>query len=52
MAFLRLGTHFEHDTQGASLGLGFNYNGISFDYALVQYGILGTTGQFGIKLEL
>ena len=52
MAFLRFGTHIGHDTQGASLGLGFNYNGIKFDYALVQYGILGSTGQFGIRLDL
>jgi len=52
MAFVRFGTHLAHDTQGASLGLGFNYNGIKFDYALVQYGILGSTGQFGIKLDL
>tara|TARA_B100000575_G_C23141078_1_gene664038 strand:- start:477 stop:1472 length:996 start_codon:yes stop_codon:yes gene_type:complete len=52
IAFVRAGTHLEHDTQGASLGLGFSYNGIKFDYALVQYGILGSTGQFGIKLEL
>ena len=51
MAFIRCGTHLGHDTQGASFGLGFNYNGIKFDYALVQYGILGSTGQFGIKLD-
>ena len=51
MAFVRFGTHLEHDTQGASFGLGFNYNGIKFDYALVQYGILGSTGQFGINLD-
>ena len=51
MAFVRCGTHLAHDTQGASFGLGFNYNDIEFDYALVQYGILGSTGQFGIKLN-
>ena len=51
IAFVRFGTHLEHDTQGASFGLGFNYNGIKFDYALVQYGILGSTGQFGINLD-
>ena len=52
MAFARLGTHLGHDTAGVSLGFGLNYRGIQFDYALVQYADLGSTGQFGIKLNL
>ncbi len=52
MAFARIGTHLGHDTAGMSLGLGLNYKGIQFDYALVQYSDLGSTGQFGIKLNL
>ena len=51
MAFIRCGTHLAHDTAGASLGLGVNYNGIKFDYAISQYGVLGSTGQFGIEFE-
>ena len=52
MAFARIGTHLGHDTAGISLGLGLDYKGIQFDYALVQYSDLGSTGQFGIKLNL
>ncbi len=52
IAFVRCGTHINHDTAGASLGLGFNYKGLKFDYALTQYGILGSTGQFGVEWEM
>ena len=52
LAFVRLGTHFNHDTAGLSFGLGVNYMGLKFDYALTQYGDLGNTGQFGIEWEI
>ena len=52
IAFVRCGTHINHDTAGPSLGLGFNYKGLKFDYALSQYGILGSTGQFGLEWEI
>ena len=52
LAFVRCGTHFNHDTAGFSFGLGVNYKGLKFDYALTQYGELGNTGQFGIEWEM
>ncbi len=52
LAFVRLGTHLNHDTAGLSFGLGVNYMGLKFDYALTQYGDLGNTGQFGIEWEM
>ena len=52
LAFVRMGTHFNHDTAGLSFGLGVNYMGLKFDYALTQYGDLGNTGQFGIEWEI
>ena len=52
LAFVRCGTHLSHDTAGFSFGLGVNYMGLKFDYALTQYGELGNTGQFGIEWEM
>ena len=50
LAFVRMGTHLNHDTAGFSLGAGVKYRGINIDYAFVNYGILETTHQFGIGL--
>ena len=50
MAFVRGGTHLGHDTAGLSLGVGVAYQGITFDYAYVNYGVLNETHQFGIGL--
>ncbi len=51
MAFVRCGTHFAHDTAGPSFGLGLHYKGMKFDYAISDYGVLGSTGQFGMEFE-
>lgn len=37
---LRGGYTLGHDVRGLSFGAGLNYNGIQFDYALVDYGLL------------
>ena len=55
MFFVRLGSHFGHDTADWSLGAGMNmkikdYN-FGLDYAYVDYGILRYTHQFGLNFE-
>ena len=51
MAFIRYGNHIGHDTAGASLGFGINYNGIKINYAMSDYNKLGSTSQFGLEFE-
>ena len=51
LAFIRLGTHLGHDTAGLSVGSGLKYKNINIDYALVNYGVLDLTHQFGIGLK-
>jgi len=54
MAFLRMGTHLEHDTAGLSLGCGATMGSRGFsvtvDYAFSDYGILKDTHQFSLIL--
>lgn len=54
IAFVRAGTHFNHDTAGLSLGAGLQYRvqsfRIVFDYAYVDYGPLKESSQFGLRL--
>jgi len=50
MAFVRGGTHIGHDTAGLSLGVGVAYQGITLDYAYVNYGVLNETHQLGVGL--
>ena len=51
MVFARMGLYMGHDTKKISLGLGLKYDWIKIDYAYTDYGVLGSTGQFGIGLE-
>ena len=51
IAFIRAGTHLNHDTADLSLGGGLKWNIFAVDYAYVNYGILEETHQFGIILE-
>tara|TARA_Y100001970_G_C14032096_1_gene749188 strand:- start:1 stop:1020 length:1020 start_codon:yes stop_codon:yes gene_type:complete len=55
MAFLRVGTHLNHDTAGLSLGAGANIRLgkmlLSVDYAFVDYDILTSTNQVAIGLK-
>ena len=51
LLFARAGIYMGHDTKNLSFGLGLKYNWIKIDYAFTDYGILGSTGQFGIGLE-
>ena len=51
LLFARAGVYMGHDTKSFSFGLGLKYNWIKVDYAYTDYGILGSTGQFGIGLE-
>ena len=51
MVFARVGLYMGHDTKKISLGLGLKYDWIKIDYAYTDYGVLGSTGQFGIGLE-
>ena len=55
MAFVRMGTHMNHDTAGWSFGAGVNIRLgrmlLTVDYALVDYDILKRTNQFAIGLK-
>ena len=55
LAFVRMGSHFGHDTAGLSAGAGVNLRlgkmALSVDYAFVSYDILNNTNQFAIGLE-
>jgi len=52
MLYARGGTHLLHDTAGSSIGGGLKWRMIMVDYAFVSYGILNSTHQFGISLEI
>ena len=55
LAFLRAGTHLNHDTAGLSLGAGANVRlgkwALTIDYAFVDYDILNYTNQLAIGLK-
>ena len=55
LAFVRMGTHLNHDTAGWSLGAGANIRigrmALTVDYALVDYDILNSTNQVAIGLR-
>jgi len=55
LAFVRMGTHLNHDTAGLSLGAGANIRlgrmALSVDYAFVDYDILNYTNQIAIGLK-
>ena len=55
LAFLRMGTHLNHDTAGLSLGVGGNIRlgrmVLTVDYAYVDYDILKYTNQVAIGLK-
>ena len=55
LAFIRLGTHLNHDTAGLSLGAGANIRlgrmALTIDYAFVDYDILNHTNQLAIGLK-
>ena len=55
LAFLRMGTHLNHDTAGLSLGVGGNIRlgrmMLTVDYAYVDYDILKYTNQVAIGLK-
>ena len=55
IAFLRAGTHLNHDTAGFSFGAGANIRlgkmGLTGDYAFVDYDILNYTNQVAIGLK-
>ena len=55
LAFVRFGTHLNHDTAGLSLGAGANIRlgrmALTVDYAFVDYDILNHTNQIAIGLK-
>ena len=55
LAFVRMGTHLNHDTAGLSLGAGVNVRlgrmALTVDYAFVDYDILNYTNQVAIGLK-
>nr|MCS5644646.1 hypothetical protein [Candidatus Neomarinimicrobiota bacterium] len=55
IAFVRAGTHLNHDTAGVSFGAGANIRlgkmGLTVDYAFVDYNILNHTNQVAIGLK-
>ena len=55
LAFVRMGTHLNHDTAGLSLGAGANVRlgkwALTVDYAFVDYDILNYTNQLAIGLK-
>ena len=48
-AYIRGGTHLNHDTASGTLGAGIKIGNICVDYAYANYGILEGTGQFGLR---
>ena len=55
LAFIRAGTHINHDTAGLSAGVGVNLRlgrmALRVDYAYVNYDVLKQTNQIAIGLE-
>ena len=48
-AYVRGGTHLNHDTASFTLGAGIKIGNIFVDYAFANYGILENTNQFGLR---
>ena len=48
-AYVRTGTHLNHDTASFTLGAGIKIGNIFVDYAFANYGILENTNQFGLR---
>ena len=48
-AYVRGGTHLNHDTASFTLGAGIKIGNIFVDYAYANYGILENTNQFGLR---
>ena len=50
-AYIRGGTHLNHDTASFTVGAGIKIGNIFVDYAYANYGILENTNQFGLRFE-
>ena len=48
-AYVRGGTHLNHDTASFTMGAGIKIGSIFVDYAYANYGILENTNQFGLR---
>jgi len=48
-AYVRGGTHLNHDTASFTVGAGIKIGNIFVDYAYANYGILENTNQFGLR---
>ena len=48
-AYVRGGTHLNHDTASFTMGAGIKIGNIFVDYAYANYGILDNTNQFGLR---
>ena len=48
-AYIRGGTHLNHDTASFTMGAGIKIGNIFVDYAFANYGILENTNQFGLR---
>ena len=48
-AYVRTGTHLNHDTASFTLGAGIKIGNIFVDYAYANYGVLENTNQFGLR---
>ncbi|MBT5077784.1 MAG: PorV/PorQ family protein [Candidatus Marinimicrobia bacterium] len=48
-AYVRGGTHLNHDTASFTMGAGIKIGNIFVDYAFANYGILENTNQFGLR---
>ena len=48
-AYVRGGTHLNHDTASFTIGAGIKIGNIFVDYAFANYGILENTNQFGLR---
>ena len=48
-AYVRGGTHLNHDTASFTIGAGIKIGNIFVDYAYANYGILENTNQFGLR---
>jgi hypothetical protein len=48
-AYVRGGTHLNHDTASFTVGAGIKIGNIFVDYAFANYGILENTNQFGLR---
>jgi len=48
-AYVRGGTHLNHDTASFTVGGGIKIGNIHVDYAYANYGILENTNQFGLR---